>query len=126
MQSTVKALLALMMTMAALSHAAQAGPADAAITCTPSARRLVYDCLISLSDKETKRPIIGATISVNADMPSMPMAHSVPPQAAAATAEVGIYRVQLTLEMHGTWALRLTIGGTHTDTIVRIMRFTPQ
>ena len=74
-------------------------------------RSLVYDCIIKLSNARTSAPLEQATVTVGADMPSMPMAHNVRPVIAKATGTPGEYQARLALEMFGDWAVRLKIGG---------------
>ncbi len=97
-------------TMIAL-HANAYERAKADIDCQPTDDKLVYDCTIKLTRRKGDQPIDGAEITIFADMPSMPMAHNVPPVMAEAAREAGVYRAQLRLEMQGEWALRLRISG---------------
>jgi hypothetical protein len=96
--------------------------AKADVTCAVTAKRLVYDCAIKLVDAGGA-PLTGVEVTVGADMPSMPMAHNVRPVKGAPGGEPGVYRVQLELEMHGDWALRIDVGGPVRDRVVKPMRF---
>jgi hypothetical protein len=106
-----------------------AGPAGAAerakagIDCRPAGERLVYDCAIRLFGAKSRTPIEGVEITLGAEMPSMPMAHSVPPVEAEPTGEPGLYRARLRLEMAGDWALKLRLSGPVRDQLVEILRF---
>jgi hypothetical protein len=91
--------------------------------CLPAGERLVYDCTIRLQDARTRQPINHVNIVIAADMPSMPMAHNLPPVRAEPTGAPGTYKARLTLEMHGDWALRLRLSGAVTDQIVQHLRF---
>jgi len=109
-----------------------AGPADAAgirakadVTCQPAADKLQYDCIIRLTNSRTNEPLTGATLTVGADMPSMPMMHNVRPVKATPGEGPGTYQVRLTLEMHGDWALQLNLSGPLRDRVVTIIRFDP-
>jgi YtkA-like len=106
-----------------------AGAADARtradVTCAPTAKALQYDCTIKLTDARTGAPLSGVSLTVGADMPSMPMAHNVRPARARAGKEPGVYSARIELEMHGDWALRLDIAGPFRDRIVKTMRFEP-
>jgi hypothetical protein len=86
---------------------------------------LEYDCIIRLTDAHTNEPLTGVTLTVGADMPSMPMMHNVRPVKATAGAEPGSYQAHLTLEMHGDWALQLNLAGPVRDRVVTLMRFDP-
>jgi hypothetical protein len=97
--------------------------AGAVIDCKATSQSLVYDCTIKLSNARTAAPLEGATVTVGADMPSMPMAHNVRPVTAAAGAVPGEYRARLELEMHGDWALRLKIAGPLRDQLVEVKNF---
>ncbi len=109
-------------TMVAL-HANAYERAKADIDCQPTDDKLVYDCTIKLTKRKGDQPIDGAEITIFADMPSMPMAHNMPPVMAEATREAGVYRAQLRLEMRGEWALRLRISGPLRDMIVKKFEF---
>jgi hypothetical protein len=95
----------------------------AAIDCKAAAGTLVYDCIIKLRNARTSAPLEQASITVGADMPSMPMAHNVRPVIANATGTPGEYHVRLTLEMYGDWAVRLKIGGPLKDRLVLLKGF---
>lgn len=96
----------------------------AAVDCKPAGDALVYDCIIKLRNARTSAPLERASVTVGADMPSMPMAHNVRPVVAEATGTPGEYKARLTLEMHGNWALRLRIGGPLQDQVVEVKSFT--
>jgi hypothetical protein len=99
--------------------------ANADVTCAPTARALHYDCTIKLTDARTGAPLSGVSLTVGADMPSMPMAHNVRRAKAHAAGEPGVYAARIELEMHGDWALRLDITGPLRDRVVKTMRFEP-
>ncbi|NJO22736.1 MAG: hypothetical protein HC868_07070 [Sphingomonadales bacterium] len=77
----------------------------------PGAEKLQYDCIIKLANARTSEPLSGLTLTIGADMPSMPGAHSVRPIVATEDAGKGVYRALVTLEMHGDWALHLNLSG---------------
>lgn len=118
--------------MAILSAVAIMGiafPADAQniraradVVCEPTKETLKYDCKIRLVDAKTNAPLSGVTLTVGADMPSMPGAHNVRPVTAEVQAD-GTYRALLELEMTGVWALRLDITGATRDRVVKVLRF---
>jgi hypothetical protein len=62
-------------------------------------------------------------LTVGADMPSMPGAHSVRPVKAVPEDEPGRYRARLELEMHGDWALQLNLAGPLRDRVIKVLRF---
>jgi hypothetical protein len=97
--------------------------ANAVIDCKATAEALVYDCAIKLANARTGAPLEQATVTVGADMPSMPMAHNVAPVAAKTGDSPGEYRARLVLEMHGDWALRLKIEGPLKDQLVEVRNF---
>jgi hypothetical protein len=95
----------------------------AAVDCKPAGTALVYDCIIKLRNARTSAPLEQASVTVGADMPSMPMAHNVRPVVAKGTGTPGEYQARLTLEMHGDWAVRLKIGGPIQDQLVEMKSF---
>jgi hypothetical protein len=97
--------------------------ASAVIECKVTPEPLVYDCLIKLNNARTAAPLEQATVTVGADMPSMPMAHNVRAVIAKATGKPGEYQARLALEMHGDWALRLAITGPLRDQFVAVKSF---
>ena len=77
---------------------------SAQVECVATDVRLAYDCIITLTNKKTGQAIKDAEFTVSADMTSMPGAHSVEP-VAVMNHGMGMYHVQLVLEMYGEWAL---------------------
>lgn len=69
------------------------------------------------------QPLPGVNVSVGADMPSMPMAHSVRPVRAKPGPAPGEYRARLDLEMAGEWAVKLRLSGPVRDVLVVHYRF---
>jgi len=98
--------------------------AKADVTCRP-AGTLQYDCTIVLTNSRTKEPLAGVTLTIGADMPSMPMMHNVRPVKAEPGETPGTYRARLALEMHGDWALQLNLAGPLRDRVLRTLRFDP-
>ena len=117
----MRLLAALLLVFALAARAAERPKVE--IACLPTGERLVYDCTILLRDARTRQPINHVDIVIAADMPSMPMAHNVPPVRAEATGGPGTYKARLALEMHGNWALRLRLSGAVADHIVEHLRF---
>ena len=77
---------------------------SAQVECAATDVRLAYDCIITLTNKKTRQAIKDAEFTVSADMTSMPGAHSVEP-VAVMNHGMGMYHVQLVLDMYGEWAL---------------------
>ena len=101
---------------------AWAGERKAAdIACKPTDRKLIYDCVVTLTGKKSGKPIQGARFRVGADMPSMPGAHNVKPAAAEPMGEAGKYRATLHLDMTGEWALLLDFTKPDRDRVVLIV-----
>ena len=76
------------------------GKMMADIDCKGTNHKLVYDCMIKLSEMKTGNKINGAEFSVGADMPSMPGAHNVKPKLAHEMG-MGMYKVNLNLNVRG-------------------------
>jgi len=93
---------------------AQAPKAD--LSCKATRTDFVFDCTIRLS--RGGKPLEGATVTVGADMPSMPMAHTVKPVKAQPAQAPGEYRAQLDLEMLGVWAVKLRLAGPVRDQLI--------
>jgi hypothetical protein len=97
--------------------------AKADLTCATAGEMLQYDCVIKLTNARTGEPISGVRLSVGADMPSMPGVHNLRPVKATEEAEKGSYKVRITLDMHGDWAVRLDISGAVRDRVITMLRF---
>jgi hypothetical protein len=103
------------------AHAQVRAKAD--VDCKPAAQKLQYDCVIKLANTRTSEPLSGLTLTIGADMPSMPGAHSVRPIVAKEDSDRGTYRARIALEMHGDWALQLNLSGEIRDRVVKVLRF---
>ena len=99
--------------------------AKAEVACRPTGTVLQYDCSIALKNAHTSEPLGGVTLTVGADMPSMPMMHNVRPVPAKPGTQAGTYLARLALEMHGDWAVQLNLSGPLRDRIVANLRFDP-
>lgn len=99
--------------------------AKADVACRPTPTALQYDCIVTLTNARTNEPLRDVTLTVGADMPSMPMMHNLRPVEAAPRQEPGSYQARLTLEMHGDWMLQLNLSGPLRDRVVTIIRFEP-
>ena len=98
------------------------GKMMADIDCKGTNHKLVYDCMIKLSEMKTGNKINGAEFSVGADMPSMPDTHNLKPEVAHEMG-IGMYKVNLNLEMFGEWTIKLDFKKPHRDMIVKKMTF---
>jgi hypothetical protein len=117
--------------LAAISNCLPTGSAHAQVrakadvACRPAGATLEYDCTIVLINARTNEPLAGVTLTVGADMPSMPMMHNVRPVKATPAQAPGTYQARLVLEMHGDWALQLNLSGPVRDRVVTTIRFDP-
>src|SRR5262249_55094643 len=93
------------------------------VTCKPTATKLEYDCIIKFINARTGEPLKDVTLTVGADMPSMPAVHNVRPVKAEAGAEAGSYQARIQLEMLGDWAVRLDVSGAVRDRVIATLRF---
>jgi hypothetical protein len=114
---------------AAAAFCALCGAADAQVrpradvACKQADGPLNYDCVVKLVDAKSRTPISGVTLSIGADMPSMPGVHHLRPAQAVEDAEKGTYRARLVLDMHGEWALQLNLSGPVRDRVIKLLRF---
>jgi hypothetical protein len=108
--------------LAASDALAQSGKirAKTSVDCRPDGLEL--DCTIKLINAETGAPLTGVSVTVSADMPSMPMVHNIKPVKAVAGAGPGSYRSKIELEMSGDWALRIDLAGPVRDRIIKKIR----
>ena len=97
--------------------------AEADVVCDETGKPLQYSCIIEMHERNSDKPVIGAKIVINADMPDMPMAHNVPPVVAMESETPGVYQATLLLEMRGSWVLRLSVSGPMRDIVVVKMDF---
>lgn len=84
--------------------------------CDPE-RGLRRRCSVQLA--EADRPLTGATVTLSADMPSMPLAHHVPPVTCAPGQAPGSYVGALDFEMPGRWMLGIRVAGPRSDYLTR-------
>jgi YtkA-like len=113
------AKIALFLTLLVLAFPAAAQRVRAQMDCRFTGTDFVYDCLIRLAPATP-----GVNITVNADMPSMPMAHNLKPVKATPGKLPGEYRARLDLDMTGEWAVKLHLSGAVRDVLVLHHRFT--
>ncbi len=102
-----------------------AGKKTAMVDCQATGEKLVYDCMIMLTDKTTGAPVLDGEFSVRADMPSMAGVHNVEP-VSAHHHQLGMYRARIELEMYGEWVLVMDLTKPQRDRIVRKLVFDTQ
>ena len=94
------------------------------LQCFSIGKQLALECTARLKTANGD-PINGAKLTLNAHMPSMPMAHSVKPAVAMATNQLGEYRGQLQLEMPGVWAILVDLSAPMRDRFIRRVQIEP-
>jgi hypothetical protein len=108
--------LLLVVSSTALAQGTQAG-----LHCRPTATDYIYDCTVKLA--RDGKPLTGVSLTVGADMPSMPMMHAVKPVKAKPGKTPGEYQAKLDLEMLGEWAVTLALGGPAKERLVLLYAF---
>ena len=94
------------------------------VECKPTDEDLVYHCMFNVMGKKSHKPLEEADFSVSADMPSMPMAHNVPPiKPKPVQDKPGMYQGMLELEMMGEWALKMEFKAPARDIVVKKLTF---
>ena len=93
---------------------------SADVSCVPETHALRQLCTVALTDRATGQPIEGVTVMLSADMPSMPLAHSVRPVSAEAVGP-GMYSGTLDLEMRGRWVIAVRISGPANDQLTHTL-----
>ena len=89
---------------------------EAEASCTQTQSDLHYHCNIALSS--SGNPVSGVTFTVSLAMPSMPMAHNIPPVEATESETPGTYSTDLHLDMPGDWILTLELSAPRRDRVV--------
>ncbi len=97
----------------------------AEVTCAPETSALRQRCAVRLTDRRTGHPVEGATVTLSADMPSMPLAHAVRPVTATAGPRAGAYVGTLELEMAGRWVVAVRIAGPVNDQVTHTLDVNP-
>ena len=113
--------VALFLSLVLLALPAAAQRANADLRCAHTGTDFVYDCVIRVT--RAGAPVPKLTITVGADMPSMPMAHNVKPVKARPGREPGEYMARLDLDMPGEWAVKLRLSGPVRDVLVLRQHF---
>lgn len=94
------------------------------VQCKSTDDNLVYHCIFKVTGKKSHEPIEGAAFKVNADMPTMPMAHNVRAiKPEPIKGKPGVYQGTLQLEMRGEWALKMTFKKPVRDIVVQKLMF---
>jgi len=106
---------------ALLAGCAPPAPASVAaeVACAPEANALRQRCRVRLTDRRTGRPVEGASVTLTADMPSMPLAHAVRPVTATPGPQPGTYQGTLELEMPGRWVVAARIAAPVQDQVTQ-------
>lgn len=124
MRQTVYTAAAIMaLATGGFAHAQSQTRAKVDLVCASAGEMLHYDCIIKLANSRTGEPITGVTLSVGADMPSMPGIHNVRPVQATEEPIKGTYKARIVLEMHGDWAVRMDLSGAIRDRVIATLRF---
>lgn len=110
-------LLPLALVLAPGCSAPTPPPLDSRLSCVPDTHVLRQLCTVTLTDRQTGRPVEGATVTLHADMPSMPLTHSLRPVSASPGSRPGTYRGRLELEMTGRWVVAVRIAGPVSDQV---------
>jgi len=103
-------------TLTLLPSITQANMAKTQTNCMPHKQVLAYTCRVNLWSHN--EPVSNASMSVSADMPSMPMAHNMRPiMVTPVVGLVGQYEFILELEMAGQWRLIYNILSPFVDRV---------
>lgn len=95
----------------------------AELACAETPAHLAYDCTVRITEAASGAAVEGLAVEIKADMPSMPMAHNIPPVGAAPAGEPGIYAFPITLDMFGSWAFSIRLSGPREDLLVEVLNF---
>lgn len=94
------------------------------VNCKPTKEKYVYHCMFDVTGKKSHEPIKDVSFRVNADMPSMPMAHNVKSiEPVPIPEKPGKYQGNLQLEMMGEWVLKMTFKKPVRDVVVKKLVF---
>jgi hypothetical protein len=95
--------------------------ADVTLRCAAEGHALRQRCTVYVADRRTGRGIAGATVTLLADMPSMPLVHALAPVTAAPDSPPGTYRGMLALEMSGRWVVAVRVTGPVADQSTHVL-----
>lgn len=94
------------------------------VDCEPTDEKLVFHCTFDVKGKKSHEAVEGAAFKVNADMPTMPLAHNVRPiRPEPVAGHPGSYEGRLELEMPGEWALKITFDRPIRDVVIEKVTF---
>ena len=94
------------------------------VDCKPTDEKLVFHCTFDVVGRKSHEPVEGAAFKVNADMPTMPMAHNVKPtRPEPVDGQPGSYEGRLELEMLGEWAIKMTFDKPVRDIVIEKVTF---
>ena len=94
------------------------------VECAPTDEKLVFHCTFDVMGRKSHQPIEGAAFKVNADMPTMPLAHNVRPVRPEPVAgKPGSYEGSIELEMLGEWAIKMTFDKPVRDIVIEKVTF---
>ena len=94
------------------------------VDCKPTDEKLVFHCAFDVMGRKSHQPIEGAAFKVNADMPTMPLAHNVRPiRPEPVEGKPGSYEGRLELEMPGEWAIKMTFDKPVRDIVIEKVTF---
>ena len=94
------------------------------VGCEPTDEKLVFHCMFEVMGRKSHEPIEGAAFKVNADMPTMPLAHNVRPiRPEPVDGKPGSYEGRIELEMLGEWAIRMTFDKPVRDIVIEKLTF---
>ncbi len=93
-------------------------------SCHPLDGNLKYSCSVMV--RYQGKPLPDADIAQRADMPSMPLAHNIPPAKPAENpGKPGHYEFEIELEMHGQWLFTYDLSSPIRDRVQEKIRFAP-
>jgi hypothetical protein len=95
------------------------------VSCAPAGSPLRQRCSVRLTDRRTGGAVPGATVTLHADMPSMPLAHGVRPVPARPGPGAGTYEGTLDLEMAGRWVVAVRVTGPVNDQVTHVLDVGP-
>ena len=94
------------------------------VECKPTEDKLVFHCTFEVMGKKSHEPIEGAAFKVNADMPTMPLAHNVRPIRPEPVAGTpGRYEGKIEVEMLGEWTIKMTFDEPVRDIVIEKVTF---
>lgn len=115
--------LSIAMLALAATPAASHSRLKAELDCAATEEHLAYECTVRIAETASNEAVEGLTVEVKADMPSMPMAHNIPPVTTEPTNEPGIYAFPIKLDMFGNWAFSMRLSGPREDLLVEVLGF---